>query len=93
MNFPQQTLPKEPDQTASPAPAWAAALPDPEKQPLMTIEEAGRRAYGLARAASYAAASRGELPVIRQGRRKLVPTALLRRKLGLDGGEGRDSAA
>jgi hypothetical protein len=52
----------------------------------MTIEEAGRRAYGLGRAASYAAAARGELPLISQGHRKLVVTALLRRRLGLDGG-------
>jgi hypothetical protein len=68
-------------------------LPDPEEQPLMTIAEAGRRAYGLARSASYAAAARGELPTIPQGRRKLVPTAALRRKLGMDGGERHVTAA
>lgn len=74
-------------QKADPGGLAGRRLPDPEVQPLMTIEEAGRRAYGLGRAASYAAAGRGELPVIPQGRRKLVPTAVLRRKLGLDGGD------
>ncbi len=76
--------------------SWApigVGLPDPEEQPLMTIEEAGWRAYGLARAASYAAAARGEIPTITQGRRKLVLTASMRRKLGLDGGDRHVTAA
>lgn len=75
---------------------WApigTQLPDPQQQPLMRIPEAGRKAYGLSRTASYAAAARGELPTIQQGRRKLVPTAALRRKLGLDGGDRHVSAA
>jgi len=38
----------------------------------MTIEEAGRR-IGLSRGGSYLAARRGELPVLRFGRRLLVP--------------------
>jgi hypothetical protein len=75
---------------------WApigTGLPDPEEQPLMRIPEAGRKAYGLSRAASYAAAARGEIPTIRQGRRKLVPTAKLRRMLGMDGGDSHVPAA
>jgi hypothetical protein len=75
---------------------WApigTGLPDPEQQPLMRIPEAGRKAYGLGRAASYAAAARGEIPTIHQGRRKLVPTAVFRRKLGLDGGDRHVTAA
>lgn len=67
-------------------------LPNPEEQPLMRIAEAGRKAYGLSRAASYAAAARGEIPTITQGRRKLVPTAVMRRMLGLDGGDGNVAA-
>jgi len=88
VNFPQTADPAE----RTPR-LIGERLPDPEEHPFMTIEEAGRRAYGLARAASYAAAARGELPTISQGRRKLVPTAILRKKLGLDGGEGHGAAA
>lgn len=38
----------------------------------MTITEAGKR-IGLSRGGSYNAAKRGELPVLRFGRRLLVP--------------------
>ena len=38
----------------------------------MTVEEAGKR-IGLSRGGSYNAAKRGELPVLRFGRRILVP--------------------
>lgn len=38
----------------------------------MTVEEAGKR-IGLSRGGSYQAAKRGELPVLRFGRRLLVP--------------------
>ena len=94
MISPQQTDERQADLRHETS--WApigAGLPDPEEQPLMTIEEAGWRAYGIARAASYAAASRGEIPTILQGRRKLVPTALMRRRLGLDGGDRHVPAA
>lgn len=60
-------------------------LPDPEEQPTMPVPEAGRIAYNLGRDASYAAAARGDLPTIRVGRKLRVPTAALRRLLGLDG--------
>lgn len=49
--------------------------------PTITVEEAGA-ALGLSRAASYAAVKRGDIPVIRVGRRLLVPTARLLRMLG-----------
>jgi hypothetical protein len=68
------------------------ALPDPEVQPVMEIPEAGWRVFKLGRAASYKAAARGDLPTIACGRRKVVPTAILRRKLGLDGGDGNVAA-
>ena len=58
-------------------------IPRPEDRPTMSIEEAGS-ALGLGRSAAYEAARRGELPTIRFGRRKVVPTAALRRLLSLD---------
>lgn len=58
-------------------------IPDPEERPTMSIEDAGRE-LGLGRSAAYEAASRGEIPTISFGRRKVVPTASLRRLLALD---------
>lgn len=40
---------------------------------------------GLGRNSAYSAAERGEIETLRFGRLKRVPTAWLRRKLGLDG--------
>jgi hypothetical protein len=39
---------------------------------------------GLSRSATYDSATRGEIPVLRFGRRVVVPTAALRRMLELD---------
>jgi len=39
---------------------------------------------GLSRSTTYEAARRGEIPTIRFGRRIIVPTAALRRMVGLD---------
>ncbi len=61
----------------------AVALPDPEDQPTVTVQEAARL-LGLARASAYEGVRRGEIPTVRIGRRLLVPTALLRRMLGFD---------
>jgi len=58
------------------------AFPDPHLQPALSVPAAGRY-LGLGRAQAYAAASRGEIPTLRLGRRILVPTALLARRLGL----------
>jgi excisionase family DNA binding protein len=41
-----------------------------------TVEEAGRL-LGISRASAYGAARRGELPVIRVGRRYLIPKVQL----------------
>ena len=60
-----------------------ALLPLPEEQPTMTVPDAGKF-LGLSRSSSYEAAGRGEIPVLEFGRRLLVPTAALRRLLGLD---------
>lgn len=46
----------------------------------LTVEEAAR-VLGLGRSAAYSAAQRGDLPVLRIGRRLLVPTAALDRML------------
>jgi len=61
-------------------------FPDPVRKPTMVVEEA---AYwlGISRGQGYEAARRGEIPSIRLGRRLVVPTAPLRRMLGLDEGD------
>jgi hypothetical protein len=70
------------------------ALPDPEDEPTITIEDAGT-VLGIGRSSAYAAARRGDLPTITIGRRKVVPTARLRAMLGMaaSGGEGHGAAA
>lgn len=67
-------------------------MPDPEAEPTLTIEHAGE-ILGLGRASSYAAARRGEIPTIPFGRRRVVPTAMLRAMLGLDADRGEGHAA
>jgi excisionase family DNA binding protein len=51
--------------------------------PTITVEHAGRL-LGLGRRPAYRAVERGELPVLRFGRRLVVPTAKLLALLGLD---------
>lgn len=46
----------------------------------VTVEEAGH-ILGIGRAAAYRAASRGQIPTIRLGRRLLVPITALERLL------------
>lgn len=57
-------------------------IPDPSQVPILSVEEAGRF-LGLGRSASYAAVARGEIPSLSLGRRRVVPTAALRRLLEL----------
>ena len=53
-----------------------------ETELTLSVPEAGRRYFGLGRAASYEAAKRGDIPVIRVGRRiKRVPVRAMERKL------------
>ena len=52
----------------------------------MTVPEAGRR-LGLGRISSYLAAKRGELPVLKIGRRLLVPKSAFERMLAEAGRE------
>jgi hypothetical protein len=53
-----------------------------EDRPLtISVPEAGKVYYGLSRNGSYAAAVRGEIPVIRIGRLLRVPVRAMERKL------------
>jgi len=72
--------------TPTRTPDDARLLPDPELRPTVPLWPDAGRACGLGRSATYDAAERGDLPVIRLGRRIVVPTARLRQMLGLDGG-------
>jgi hypothetical protein len=58
--------------------------------PTVLSVEHGGQLFGLGRTAAYEAAQRGELPVLRFGRRMVVPTARVLARLGLapedDGG-------
>lgn len=51
--------------------------------PTITVEHAGEL-LGLSRSSAYRAATRGEIPTIRIGRRLLVPTAKLLAMLGVE---------
>ena len=56
-------------------------LPDPQMEPTVSVERAGE-VMGIARGSAYQAVKNGEIPVIRVGRRLLVPTAALLELLG-----------
>ena len=47
----------------------------------LTVPEAGRIYYGLGRNATYAAAARGDIPIIKEGRLLRVPVAAMERRL------------
>jgi excisionase family DNA binding protein len=59
-------------------------VPDSSEKPTITVEEAAKL-LGIGRSCAYEAARTGELPTLRIGKRLVVPTASLRRMLGLDG--------
>lgn len=58
-------------------------VPDPRKQPTITVKEAAAL-LGISERSAYDAVHRGEIPVIRLGRRMTVPTVPILRMLGLD---------
>ncbi len=60
------------------------AIPDPEQRPFMRLWPDVGRLLGLSRSATYAAAERGEIAVVRYGSRLMTPTAWLRRQAQLD---------
>ena len=64
----------------------ARALPDPRQQPTITVKQAAAL-LGISERSAYEAAHRGEIPVIRLGRRMTVPTVFVLRMIGLDGSE------
>lgn len=58
-------------------------VPDPLIQPTMTVNQVAP-IYGLGRWAAYQAVKAGQIPSITIGRRILIPTAAVRRQLGID---------
>ncbi len=68
-------------------------VPRAEQQPTVKLWPTAGQALDLGRSATYAAVARGEIPVIRLGRRIVVPTARLRAMLGLDEQRGGDPDA
>ncbi len=58
-------------------------LPDPTTEPVVDVGRAAAL-LGISRASAYEAVRRGEIPSLRFNRRVVVPTAALRRLLGLD---------
>lgn len=66
-----------------PPPITGGVVPDPRQRPTISVPEAGAL-LGLGQSASYEAAARGVIPVIRIGsRKKRVPTAKFLALLGL----------
>lgn len=61
-------------------------LPDPRQRPTLRVKEAAAL-LDISLAVAYDAVHRGELPVIRIGRRILVPTAALMAMVGLKSSE------
>lgn len=61
-------------------------LPDPRQRPTLRVKEAAAL-LDISLAVAYDAVHRGELPVIRIGRRILVPTAVLMAMVGLKSSE------
>jgi excisionase family DNA binding protein len=53
-------------------------------RPTLSVWPETGQLLGLAKASTYEAVHRGEIPTIRIGRRLLVPTAALRRLLAMD---------
>lgn len=60
----------------------ALTIPDPDQEPTISVPQAGRLMGIKSRASAYEAAKRGEIPFIKVGRQKRVPTAQLLRLLG-----------
>jgi hypothetical protein len=53
------------------------------RKPTITVPQAGM-IYGLSRNGSYEAARRGDIETIQMGKLLIVPTAPIRRKLGIE---------
>lgn len=53
-------------------------------RPVITVPEAGMTIFGLSRNGAYEAAKRGDFETIKIGKLIVVPTAPLRKKLGME---------
>lgn len=53
------------------------------RQPTISVTDAGKLFFGLARNAAYSAAKRGDIPTVKIGGRIMVPVVPLAAKLGL----------
>lgn len=62
----------------------ALEIPDPRTHPTISVPEAARLLGITGRSTAYDAAHRGEIPVIKVGRKLRVPTAKVLALLGLD---------
>jgi hypothetical protein len=62
--------------------AQTITIPDPQQRPTITVPEAGQL-IGLSRPSAYEAARRGDIPTLKIGRRRVVPTARLLEMLGI----------
>ena len=58
-------------------------------RPTISVPDAGKLFFGLARNAAYDAAKSGDIPTIKIGGRIMVPVAPLAEKLGLRANIGR----
>lgn len=56
----------------------------------LSVPEAGKRYFGLGRNAAYSAAERGDIPVVKIGRRLRVPVRALDRMLDGAGAKPKD---
>jgi hypothetical protein len=65
-------------------------MSDNQQELTISVQEAGRRYFGLGKNSAYAAAANGQIPVIRIGRLLRVPVRALERMLD---GAGAKSAA
>lgn len=61
-------------------------------RPTISVPDAGKLFFGLARNAAYAAATSGDIPTIKIGGRIMVPVVPLAEKLGLRATIGREAA-
>ena len=53
-------------------------------QPTISVPDAGMKLFGLSRNGSYEAAKRGDFQTLKFGKRIVVPTAPLRKQLGIE---------
>ena len=61
-------------------------------RPTISVPDAGRLFFGLARNSAYAAAKDGDIPTIKIGGRIMVPVAPLAERLGLRSTAGKAAA-